>query len=208
MCGLNWCITCKFYRPPRSAHCTQCNRCVERYDHHSFIGCVGRRNYCYFFLLLIFLSLHLLFVSALALTFTLTTNNPILSPSNLCAYVLMFICTLLAVPILGLTGFHIILVLRERTTNEHVNGKFCLGFNPFYTGFYSNFIRAFCASQYPNFNQEKERKNGMHLTVSYFPEYHTSDGHNKEIMNEKSGIRITPFVQLSLNTSTKSNTEG
>jgi len=38
------CLECKVVRPPRSVHCSVCNKCVDRYEAHSFWtnSCVGR----------------------------------------------------------------------------------------------------------------------------------------------------------------------
>ncbi|CAG9577058.1 conserved hypothetical protein [Leishmania major strain Friedlin] len=52
---LVFCRECQLRRPPRCAHCYQCNVCVLEHDHHCSVlgGCVGVRNLRWFTLYLL-----------------------------------------------------------------------------------------------------------------------------------------------------------
>ncbi|VDO89545.1 unnamed protein product [Schistosoma curassoni] len=50
-----FCTTCFIRKPLRSKHCSTCDRCVARFDHHCpwIYNCVGMKNHFYFIIYLL-----------------------------------------------------------------------------------------------------------------------------------------------------------
>jgi palmitoyltransferase len=59
------CKKCYIPKPPRTHHCSVCNRCIKKFDHHCpFISnCVGFYNQRYFFLYMAYTCIGVIFVA-------------------------------------------------------------------------------------------------------------------------------------------------
>ena len=59
---VRYCQTCNIFRGPTVSHCKKCDNCVENFDHHCpWLGnCIGKNNYFYFFIFLIFCNIFIL----------------------------------------------------------------------------------------------------------------------------------------------------
>ncbi|XP_076364366.1 palmitoyltransferase ZDHHC8-like [Tachypleus tridentatus] len=156
---MKWCMSCHFYRPPRCSHCSVCNSCIESFDHHCpwVNNCIGKRNYRYFFLFLIFLSIHIIGILSTCIVFILDHRGRLNEPAAIVTFVVIGVIFLVFIPILGLTGFHLVLVSRGRTTNEQVTGKFRGGYNPFSRGGWNNICFMLLGPQYPRFQNSSTK---------------------------------------------------
>ncbi|XP_058145654.1 palmitoyltransferase ZDHHC14 [Dasypus novemcinctus] len=159
---LKYCFTCKIFRPPRASHCSLCDNCVERFDHHCpWVGnCVGKRNYRFFYMFILSLSFLTVFIFAFVITHVILRSqqsgflNALKdSPASVLEAV---VCFFSVWSIVGLSGFHTYLISSNQTTNEDIKGSWSNkrgkeNYNPYsYGNIFTNCCAALCGPISPS----------------------------------------------------------
>ncbi|KZV54240.1 Glyoxal oxidase-related protein [Dorcoceras hygrometricum] len=151
---VKYCETCMLYRPPRCSHCSICDNCVERFDHHCpWLGqCIGLRNYRFFFMFVFSTTLLCLYVHGFCWVYIkkiLDSENCSIwkAMTKTPASIVLIIYTFLALWFVGgLSVFHLYLVSTNQSTYENFRYQYSRRSNPYNRGIVGNFLEVFCSS--------------------------------------------------------------
>lgn len=111
------CKYCKQFKAVRAHHCTVCNLCIFKMDHHCpwINNCIGQNNQRYFLLFLIHVQLGTLFVVLMSLPLWLYTSFTILTEY----FYVSVLCVFCFVIATFFSTWQLKLVFNGRTTIEH-----------------------------------------------------------------------------------------
>ena len=130
---LNYCYSCSLFRPPRTSHCSLCDNCVERFDHHClWLGtCIGKRNYRYFYFLISSLTAGAIFRICYSLYYVVNQTKKFKNKEEYNNLILWGLAALVIFDILFIACFmgkliilHTWLVFSSKTFYENIKKKF------------------------------------------------------------------------------------
>ncbi|KIS71175.1 uncharacterized protein UMAG_01084 [Mycosarcoma maydis] len=124
-----WCAKCDASKPDRTHHCSSCQRCVLRMDHHCpwlANRCVGLRNHKAFFLFITYTALFCIYCcqeTARALLRYVEMENNGFETSPIGWAVVLFLGFIFGASLVPFAGYHAWLICKNRTTIESMEGS-------------------------------------------------------------------------------------
>ncbi|KAI9071332.1 hypothetical protein K1719_046711 [Acacia pycnantha] len=146
---VKFCDACLLYRPPRCSHCSICNNCVQRFDHHCpWVGqCIGMRNYRFFFMFIstsTVLCIYVFVFSWINLTLRGVNLGKAIGQDYVSDFLIVY-CFIAVWFVGGLTAFHLYLICTNQTTYENFRYQYDKKANPYNQGILRNFKETFCS---------------------------------------------------------------
>ncbi|KAG9271885.1 palmitoyltransferase ZDHHC15 [Astyanax mexicanus] len=148
--AIRFCDRCQVIKPDRCHHCSVCETCILKMDHHCpwVNNCVGFSNYKFFLLFLSYSMLYCVFIAATVFQYFLKFWVGELSNGHAKFHVLflLFVALMFFVSLMFLFGYHCWLVAKNRSTLEAFsapvfqNGPDRNGFN---VGIRKNLLQVF-----------------------------------------------------------------